>query len=431
MSRRNPPNLAVSNGSPGAIISTTVAIGASGAVQSVEASQPQFERDSPHAWRMVGAGFIAAFTLFGVVYSFGAFFEPIAAQFGANRSATSAIFSITSCISFVLGPFTGHLADRFGPRRIALIGAISIGAGLGTTSLINHLWVAYLTYGLGVGTSIACCYVPLIAAVSGWFLKRRNTALGIAASGIGVGTMVSAPAAAELIRRLGWREAYVVLAVIATALLLVSAWLIEAPPTEQHVVEFSVRRITRTRQFKLMYASCMLWTVATAMPFVFLPAYAQGIGIKAVAAAALVGFIGFASTAGRIGLGPLADRFGLIVTYRWCLLVLGICFSLWLFGNSYGVLVGFALVMGVSYGGAVALTPAVVAELFGTRGIGVILGTLYTGSAIGTLLGPPFCGALVDHTGSYRLAILFTMAVTIASYAILLPLERREAEHYG
>ena len=401
------------------------------ATRSAAHRQPRYERDSPHAWRMVAAGFLAAFTLFGVVYSFGAFFKPIALQFGANRSATSAIFSITSCISFILGPFTGHLADRYGPKRIAAVGAVAIGIGLGATSQINHLWAAYITYGLGVGIAIACCYVPLIAAISGWFLKRRNSALGMAASGIGVGTLVTAPAAAELIRRLGWREAYVVLAVIASALLLVCVWLIEAPPIELNAPEFSVRRIARTRQFKLMYAACMLWTVATAMPFVFLPAYAQGIGIKAVAAAALVGFIGFASTAGRLGLGPLADRFGLIVTYRYCILVLGICFSLWLYGNSYAMLVAFALVMGASYGGAVALTPAVVAELFGTRGLGVILGTLYTGCAIGTLLGPPFCGALVDRTGSYRIAILFTMAVTIVSYVILLPLEVREAERYG
>jgi MFS family permease len=419
MSARDPENLAVSiEHSAGA---PNVAAGH---------ARSQFERDSPHAWRMVAAGFLATFTLFGVVYSFGAFFRPIALQFGANRSATSAIFSITSCVSFLLGPFTGHLADRFGPRRITAFGAATIGIGLAATSTINHLWVAYITYGLGVGIAIACCYVPLIAAVSGWFLKRRNTALGIAASGIGVGTLVTAPVAAELIRRLGWREAYVTLAVIATLLLLVCAWLIEPPPIELDAPEFSVRRIIRTRPFRLMYGSCMLWTVATSIPFVFLPAYAQGVGIKAVAAAALVGFIGFASTAGRIGLGPLADRFGLIATYRFALLVLGLCFGLWLYGKSYGMLVAFALVMGASYGGAVALTPAVVAELFGTRGLGVILGTLYTGCAIGTLLGPPFCGALIDHTGSYRLAILFTMAVTVASYLILRPLEQREAKKY-
>jgi MFS family permease len=418
MLRRDPKNLAVSIDDAAATETSAIP------------TRSQFERDSPHAWRMVAAGFIAAFTLFGVVYSFGAFFKPIAAQFGANRSETSAIFSITSCISFVLGPFTGHLADRYGPRRIATIGALAIGIGLAATSRIHHLWMAYITYGFGVGIAIACCYVPMLAAVGGWFLKRRNAALGIAASGIGVGTLVIAPITAELIHRLGWRAAYVVLAVAATALLLICAWLIEPPPIELDAPEFSVRRIIRTGPFKLMYAACMFWTVATSIPFVFLPSYAQGVGINAVAAATLVGFIGFASTAGRLGLGPLADRFGLIATYRFCLLVLGLCFTLWLYGKSYGMLVAFALVMGASYGGAVALTPAVVAELFGTRGLGVILGTLYTGSAIGTLLGPPFCGALIDRTGSYRLAILFTMAVTIVSYLILRPLELREAEKY-
>ncbi len=420
MLRRDPENLAVSNDHHARAASDSAA----------SAARSHYERDSPHAWRMVAAGFLATFTLFGVVYSFGAFFKPIAAQFGANRSATSAIFSITSCISFLLGPFTGHLADRFGPRRIAAIGAVTIGLGLAATSRIDHLWAAYVTYGFGVGIAIACCYVPLIAAVSGWFLTRRNMALGMVASGIGVGTLVTAPVSAELIHRLGWREAYMVLAIVAAALLLVCAWLIEPPPIELDAPEFSVRRIIRTRPFRLMYASCMLWTVATAIPFVFLPTYAQSIGIKPVAAATLLGFIGFASTAGRLGLGPLADRFGLIATYRMCLLVLGLCFAIWLYGKSYGMLVTFALVMGASYGGAVALTPAVMAELFGARGLGVILGTLYTGCAIGTLLGPPFCGALIDHTGNYRVALIFTIAVTIASFLILRPLELREAAKY-
>jgi hypothetical protein len=51
------------------------------------------EADSPHAWRMAVAAFFTCFTLFGVVYSFGEFFKPIAAEFGANRTHTSAVFS--------------------------------------------------------------------------------------------------------------------------------------------------------------------------------------------------------------------------------------------------------------------------------------------------------------------------------------------------
>ena len=85
---------------------------APGAV-SAPAAAVRLGRDSPHAWRIVAAGFIATFTLFGVVYSFGAFFKPMATEFGASREAISAVFSITAFLYFLLGPVTGHLADRF------------------------------------------------------------------------------------------------------------------------------------------------------------------------------------------------------------------------------------------------------------------------------------------------------------------------------
>jgi MFS family permease len=62
----------------------------------------------------------------------------------------------------------------------------------------------------------------------------------------------------------------------------------------------------------------------------------------------------------------------------------------------------------------------VIAELFGTQGLGVMLGALYTNGAIGTLLGPPICGAIIDRTGSYLIAIGFTLLATIAAFVVLL-----------
>jgi MFS family permease len=143
-------------------------------------SERTASRDSKRGWRVVAAGFIATFVLFGIVYSFGAFFHPMAAEFKANREATSAIFSITAFLYFLLGPLTGHLSDRLGPRLILILDAVAMAAGLIATAFISNLMMAYMTYGLGVGIGVACCYVPMVAAISEWFLKRRNTALGIA-----------------------------------------------------------------------------------------------------------------------------------------------------------------------------------------------------------------------------------------------------------
>src|SRR5260221_10209235 len=104
MSRRDPENLAVS------IDDSKTAGG------SPDGTATKFDRDSPHAWRMVAAGFLAAFTLFGGGYSFGAFFKPIAAQFRPDRLSTSAIFSISSRLSFFLVALTLALPDRFCPQ---------------------------------------------------------------------------------------------------------------------------------------------------------------------------------------------------------------------------------------------------------------------------------------------------------------------------
>src|SRR6202045_5001031 len=186
--------------------------------------------DSPRGWRMVAAAFVAMCAVYGVAYSFGAFFKPMAAEFGARRSATSAVFSITVLVWFVLGPLTGHLSDRFGPRIVVATGAVVMGMGLALTSMIDRLWLGYITYGLGVGVGVACAYVPMVAVVGGWFLRRRNTALGIAVAGIGFGTLFGAPIAPALIAPFGWRATYSVFAIATTAILLGVAYVAERPP---------------------------------------------------------------------------------------------------------------------------------------------------------------------------------------------------------
>jgi len=111
--------------------------------------------------------------------------------------------------------------------------------------------------------------------------------------------------------------------------------------------------------------------------------------------------------------------------YKASALVLGLSYVLWIISNSYGMLVAFALVMGSSYGGMVALSPAVMAELFGVQGLGAMLGALYSSSAISALAGPPLAGFVVDYTGSYLWAAGFAGAAGVVGFLILIPLKAR------
>jgi MFS-type transporter involved in bile tolerance (Atg22 family) len=83
---------------------------------------------------------------------------------------------------------------------------------------------------------------------------------------------------------------------------------------------------------------------------------------------------------------------------------------------------GFALVMGTAYGGLVALSPAVVAELFGVTGLGAMLGALFTSSAISSLAGPPLVGLLIDWTGNAIWPPLFAGTTGVLAFVVLMPL---------
>ncbi|HKA11205.1 MAG TPA: MFS transporter [Candidatus Dormibacteraeota bacterium] len=375
---------------------------------------PSGSQDGRTAWVVVAAAFVSMFAVFGVVYSFGVFFDPMAREFGTGRGLTSVVFAVTAFLFFVLGAMTGPVADRIGPRRVVLVGAGATGGGLILTAAVPSIWLGYLTFGLGVGLGTACGYVPMVAAVGGWFERRRALAIGIAVSGIGVGTLAVPPAAALLVGALGWRRTYLVFGV--AALLLLSACALAAttpPPSPKRTRHLG--RVVRTWEFAELYCCGLLSSFALFLAFVHIVPYAIRLGSAPVAAAGLVSVIGVGSTAGRLGLGGAAERLGAVRTFQLSVGILIASYVLWYLAPGYLALAGFALVLGLGYGGWVALSPSVMADLFGWEGLGGSLGLLYTSAGVGALFGPPFAGFLVDATNSYRPAILTALSLAAAA----------------
>lgn len=378
------------------------------------------ELDSRRSWAVTAAAALSMFAVFGVGYSFGAFFTSMADEFDASSGATAFVFSVTISLSFVLGLWTGRLADRFGPRPVVLVGAVSLCCGLLLTSRADSIVQGYLSYGIGVGVAIACGYVPMVAMVGGWFDRLRPTALGVAVSGIGIGTLVGAPLAASLIERSGWRTAYVIMGVGGGIMLVLAALVAEPGPAAVRAARpRPLLELLRIREFRILYVSVVFTTFGIFVPFVFLVRYAEDRGVSEVAAASLVGLIGGASVVGRLGLGGLASRLGSFRLYFASMVTIAVSHLIWLAaGASYPLLVLYTLVLGVGYGGFIALSPAVVAEFFGLEGLGGVIGTLYTAAAVGSLGGPPTAGLLIDNFGA-RQAIAFAATASVLSVVVL------------
>jgi MFS family permease len=388
-----------------------------------------------YGWYVVAATFIVTFVGFGCVYTFSTFVASLQNDFGASRGSVSLVFSLAGFLYFGLGIVSGPLADRWGSRRLAVIGMLLTGLGMAAASAARSLVEVYLAYGLGVGLGVGCSYVPSVGAVQRWFVRRRGFASGLAVSGIGVGTLVMPPLAAFLISALGWREAYLTLGSLAVVLGGGAALLIENDPRDRgleldgdharlgmqtgQAAGMSLREAIRSRQFIGLYAACLICSFGVFVPFVHLVPYARDHGIPQSSAALLLAMIGFGSTVGRFLLGGVADRMGrrlaLLTTYAGMALTLG----MWAMSTGVWALGVFAFTYGVIYGGWVALLPALVTDYFGGRNVSGIIGILYSSVAIGTLIGPAAAGFTFDMSHSYTLPILAGACANVVAAVVM------------
>jgi OFA family oxalate/formate antiporter-like MFS transporter len=388
-----------------------------------------------HGWVVVAGAFAVTFVGFGSAYTFSAFVESLQKDFAASRGPVSLVFSLAGFLYFGLGVVSGPLADRWGARRLAVAGMILTGLGLAIASMGRSLTEIYAAYGLGVGLGVGSSYVPALGAVQRWFVRRRGFASGLAVSGIGAGTLVMPPLASFFIDALGWREAYLVLGVLAATVGAGMALLIENDPRDRGLgpdgdplqsgiqlarpAGASISEAIRSRRFVGLYAASLMCSFGAFVPFVHLVPYALDRGIPQSLAVLLLGGIGVGSTAGRFFLGSLADRIGrqlaLVVMFAGMALALAI----WAFSTDILSLAAFASAYGVFYGGWVAVLPAVVADCFGGRNVSGIIGALYTSVAFGTLIGPSAAGFAFDLSQSYILPIIASAGANIIAAGIM------------
>jgi MFS family permease len=365
-----------------------------------------------YAWVVVWATFFSLAVIFGVSYSFAAFFEAFASEFHAQRADVSLVFGLCGLVYFVLGAGAGMLADKFGPRVVCCAGMLFIAGGLGLASVAHSMPMIYVAYGIGVGIGIALVYTPAIACVQPWFTQRRGLAAGLASAGIGAGTVVIPLLAASAIEHLQWRSALRVMAVGVLMVGLGAATLLKRAPLAAGASASGTRagstlaQTLRNHRFWWLYLAVVLAGPSMFIPFAHASAAARDLGVDESRAVGLVGLIGIGSLVGRFAIGALADRVGRVLTLTLVQASAGLSYLLWGAAGGYVALAAFALWFGLSYGGIVSLLPAICMDLFGPRAVSGIIGTLYTGAALGNLLGPVIAGAVFDRLGSYTGVIL-------------------------
>lgn len=383
-----------------------------------------------YGYVIVIAAFFIMFMMSGMLYSYGIFFKPLAEEFGWSRAVTSGAYSTMVLLLGITFIITGRLTDRFGPRLVITVCGAVLGLGYILTSQVHAVWQLYLFYSVIVALGSSGGLIPTMSTVARWFVKKRGLMTGIMVTGIGIGQVVISTVSTHFLNTYGWRTTYVILGVTLCVIVVTAAQFLKRDPGQigqlpdgetvinqrrpaPEVKGYTRREALHTRQFWMLIVVYFCEGYLVQGTMVHIVPHATDLGISAIAAASVIAVIGGVSAAGRISMGVVGDRIG---NKRGLIIVFVIAFAafLWLqTARELWMFYLFAVVFGFAYGGLVVLESPMIAELFGLKAHGAIMGVIHFGATIGGATSPLLAGRLFDATDSYKMAFLILVAVSI------------------
>jgi MFS transporter, OFA family, oxalate/formate antiporter len=396
---------------------------------------PAGARPGPRGpWLMLGGAF-AAFTISaGIMHSYAVFLVAFIEEFRWSRAETSIAYSVSQLVAGGSSPLVGALVDRFGPRRLLLLGGSLLIVGLLGSAMIAALWQVILLYGIVMTIGANCLglvvFVPLL---SRQFVRHRGMAISIVQSANGFGRAASAPLVQLLISTWGWRETYLAQAAfMAAAVPLLAALFRRAgrspiytgpdapPPTAPPAVPpgpgWTLSEAIRTSHFWLLFAVYLFTGVGSFLVSLHQLAFAVDVGFDKLYAAGVLGIGSFLAIAGTIVTGTLSDYIGrewsAILAYG--ISIVGVvCALLITNSDQHWLLWLFACFFGLTWGARGPAITAKTADLFPGGQLGTILGVITIGSGIGSAAGAWAAGWIFDLSGSYRLAFILSIAAYV------------------
>lgn len=427
-------------------------------VDAVLARTPFF-----YGWAVVAIVFITMGIGVNVRTSFSLLFPAILNEFGWDRATTAAAFSIGFALAAILAPIVGKLLEFVAPRFLLSVSAITVSLGLILSTIATQPWHFYLTLGvLMVGTGIVLTYVGQSMFLPNWFQRRRGLAVGIAFSGVGVGSMILMPIIQEAISADGWRDACWLMAALLLFIILPLNFFFQrkqpsdiglypdgdaapdkektraqqdaADPVVDHDwvnTDWTIKKAVKTGTFWWLALACSTALYVWYAVQVHQTKYLIEIGFSDLEAASALGLVGFAGVLGQIYLGNLSDRIGR--EWVWTISTTGFLLSsVLLLVMEYvpSAVMMYAMVIlqgGLGYGVA-TVYGSMPADLFQGRGYGIIFGTISTLALVGGAVGPWLTGLFYDEVGNYHLAfyvIIGMSFLSILSVWLAAPRKRR------
>jgi len=392
------------------------------------------------AWIVAGVAFLALVGAAGFRAAPGVLMVPLQDEFGWSTTVLSAAVSINLVLFGLTAPFAAALMERFGIRAVTAVALVLIAAGSALTVLVTQSWQILLTWGLliGLGTgSMALVFAATIANT--WFVKSRGLVIGILTAGSAAGQLVFLPFIAALAQDPGWRQASLLIAAGALAVVPLVLKFLKNSPADAGVLPYGaeaepgsppepdaaaagakepqrnaavralqvLKRASKVRTFWALVAGFAICGATTngLIGTHFIPS-AHDHGMAPTTAAGLLAVVGIFDIVGTIASGWLTDRFNprilLAVYYQFRgigLLVLPLLLS----ATVQPSMIVFVVIYGLDWVATVPPTAAICRQVFGADG-SVVFGWVFAAHQLGAAAAALAAGAIRDATGQYTYA---------------------------
>jgi len=383
----------------------------------------------------------------GTVYSWSYFQKPIVEAYGWSNSGVAWVFSTNILFLGLAAAWSGINIPKYGPTKLAVIGAIMYGTGfiLGSLALKAHsLPLLILGFGVVGGSGIGMSYVTPVVSALKWFPDKQGFISGMVIMGFGFGALVMSKIIAPTVMNITEGNLVSTFFIIGTVILVLgfsAALFIKQPAVDYHpksntfsapTAEISARQAILTSKFAMMWLVFFVNITAGIMFISFQSPLMQDLwsrfrpGSDPVSLAAIGGTLIALSSLfngmGRFFWGGISDRIGRIQTFR---LIMGtqiLVFITLLFVTNPYIFAALVCYVLLCYGGGFGTIPSFVKEVFGEKLMSVVYGTILTAWSAGGVLGPQIVGFMKDQYPGNASTYSFIIGSVLLSIGFILTL---------
>ncbi|MCL0038310.1 OFA family MFS transporter, partial [Thermodesulfovibrionales bacterium] len=352
-------------------------------------------------------------------YSWFLFSFALSTELKWSPAVIGITFTVFAFASTFIQPFSGYIADLFGPRKVSVIAAILVGMGFFFSSFAATPMELYFYYGLG-SVGVGILYGLSTASAIKWFPEKRGLAVGLAVFGFGGGTALFNWPILWSLEAHGLRLTFQYVGLLMLVGLIPAAFFYKYPPSTwdlssqamakkslQPLLEFKPQEMLKTYQWFLIYF-CFAFTISIILLFAaHLKMIAQEYNLPAAYLHWLLALFPLGNGLSKVVAGAVSDRLGREKTMTIFFGLLGFSiFALLQFGYHPLAFVAIVFIAALLGGSPLAVYPATIGDYYGARYSTMNYGITYTAKAWAGLISGWASGYFVVRFGSFQIPLI-------------------------